>query len=359
MPRRWPPSTGSSRDRNSVNIGILGGGNISDTHARAAAAIPGVRVVACHGSNRERTAQLAERHQAVAYDDLDAFLSHRPMEIVAIGSPSGLHAEQGIAAARRGLHVLTEKPLDITTRRADELIKACEAANVKLGVFFQDRLRPAVVEIRRMLEEGELGKPVMIAGRVRWYRPPEYYKGSKWRGTWALDGGGALMNQAIHTVDLVQWLFGPVVRVSAAVATRIHDIEVEDTAAAVLEFTNGAIGTIEAATSLYPGYPRRLEVTGSEGTVILEDDKIVRRDLRSSGTSAAAAAVPAPPPENVASPVVSDASAHQRVIEDFISSIRHDVIPATDGREARRSVELVETIYAAAKQQRALEPGEF
>ena len=342
-----------------MNIGILGGGNISDTHARAAAAIPGVEVVACYGSNRERTARLAAQHQAVVYDDLEAFLAHRPMEIVAIGSPSGLHAEQGIAAARRGLHVLSEKPLDITTRRADELIDACRAAGVKLGVFFQDRLRPDVARIKRMLDDGELGKPVMIAGRVRWYRPPEYYSGSKWRGTWKLDGGGALMNQAIHTVDLVQWLFGPVARVSASVATRVHDIEVEDTAAAVLDFTSGAIGTIEATTSLFPGYPRRLEVTGSEGTVVLEDDRIVRMDLRTAIPAAASAAVAAPPPENVASPVVSDASAHQRVIEDFIRAIREDAIPATDGREARRSVELVETIYAAARKQRSLAPGDF
>jgi len=342
-----------------MNIGILGGGNISDTHARAAAAVPGVKVVACYGANRERTAKLASRHDAVLYDDLDAFLAHRPMEIVAIGSPSGLHAEQGIAAARRGLHVLSEKPLDITTRRADELIDACAAAGVKLGVFFQDRLRPDVARIKRMLDDGELGKPVMIAGRVRWYRPPEYYSGSKWRGTWKLDGGGALMNQAIHTVDLVQWLFGPVARVSSVVATRIHDIEVEDTAAAVIEFTSGAIGTIEASTSLFPGYPRRLDVTGSEGTIVLEDDKIVRMDLRSSAGTGPAAAAPAPPPENVASPVVSDASAHQRVIEDFIRAIRDDAIPATDGREARRSVELVETIYAAARKQRALAPGDF
>jgi UDP-N-acetyl-2-amino-2-deoxyglucuronate dehydrogenase len=342
-----------------MNIGILGGGNISDTHARAAAAIPGVTVVAFCGANRERTAKLAARHEAALYDDLESFLAHRPMEIVAIGSPSGLHAEQGIAAARRGLHVLSEKPLDITTRRADELIDACAAAGVKLGVFFQDRLRPDVARIKRMLDDGELGKPVMIAGRVRWYRPPEYYSGSKWRGTWKLDGGGALMNQAIHTVDLVQWLFGPVARVSSAVATRIHDIEVEDTAAAVLEFTSGAIGTIEAATSLFPGYPRKLEVTGSAGTIVLEDDKIVRMELRSSASAGTPAAAPAPPPENVASPVVSDASAHQRVIEDFIRAIRDDAIPATDGREARRSVELVETIYAAARKQRAIAPGDF
>ena len=132
-----------------MHIGILGGGNISDTHARAAAAVPGVKVVACYGANRERTAKLASRHDAVLYDDLEKFLAHRPMEIVAIGSPSGLHAEQGIAAARHGLHVLSEKPLDITTRRANELIDACAAAGVKLGVFFQDRLRPDVARIKR------------------------------------------------------------------------------------------------------------------------------------------------------------------------------------------------------------------
>jgi predicted dehydrogenase len=342
-----------------MNVGIIGGGNISDTHARAAAAIPGVAVVACYGSNHERTAKLAERHQAVLYDDLDRFLDHRPMDIVAIGSPSALHAEQGIAAARRGLHVLSEKPLDITTKRADALIDACREAGVKLGVFFQDRLRPALVELKRMVDDGELGKPVMITGRVRWYRPPEYYTGSKWRGRMALDGGGAVMNQAIHTVDLVQWLYGPVARVSASVATRVHDIEVEDTAAALLEFTSGAIGVIEATTSLFPGYPRRIEVTGSEGTVIIEGDDIIRTDLRSSTTAGAAPAASVPPLENVASPVVSDASAHQRVFEDFIRAIREDAIPATDGREGRRSVELVETIYAAARKGRAIALGDI
>jgi predicted dehydrogenase len=332
-----------------LRLGILGGGNISGTHARAAAAIPGVEIVAFHGRDRERTARLAEPYGAPVYDSLDAFLDHRPMDMVAIGSPSGLHAEQGIAAARRGLHVLSEKPLDITTERADALIRACDAAGVKLGVFFQDRLRPAIVDIKRMVDSGGIGRPVMIAGRVRWYRPPEYYSASRWRGTWTLDGGGAVMNQAIHTVDLVQWLFGPVARVSAAVGTRVHAIEVEDTAAAVIEFTSGAIGTIEATTSVYPGYPRRLEVTGSEGTLILEDDRLVRVDLRGPSGAVAAAPPPAVAPENTASPVVSDASAHQRVLEDFIAAVRNGTVPACDGREGRRSVALVQAIYEAAR----------
>jgi predicted dehydrogenase len=339
-----------------MKIGILGGGNISGTHARAAAAIPGVEVVAFHGSNRARTAALAQPYGARVYDSMEEFLDHRPMDIVAIGTPSGVHAEQGIAAARHGLHVLVEKPIDVTTARSDELITACDAAGVKLGVFFQDRLRPDVIAIKRMIDTGELGKPVMIAGRVRWYRPPEYYSESRWRGSWTLDGGGALMNQAIHTVDLVQWMFGSIARVSGAVATLVHAIKVEDTAAAIIEFTSGAIGTIEATTSVYPGYPRRLEVTGSNGTVMLEDDRLVRVDLKSSSASAAAAAPAATaPPENVASPVVSDASAHQRVIEDFIRAIQTGSVPSCDGREGRRSVELIEAIYAAAREKRPME----
>ncbi|MGH9373062.1 MAG: Gfo/Idh/MocA family protein [Vicinamibacterales bacterium] len=340
-----------------MKVGILGGGNISDTHARAAAAIPGVEVVAFHGRNRERTAKLAERFGARAYDTLDEFLDHRPMDIVAIGSPSGVHADEGMAVAKRGLHVLVEKPIDITTARADALIAACHAAGVKLGVFFQDRLRPDVVEIKKMIEEGTLGKPVMISGRVKWYRPPEYYSGSKWRGRWTLDGGGALMNQAIHTVDLVQWMFGPVARVAAAAGTLVHDITVEDTLAAVIQFANGAIGTIEAGTSLYPGYPRRLEVTGSKGTLILEDDRLIRVDLESPSSSAHASAPAAAPPENASSPVVSDASAHQRVIEDFIHAIETNTVPSCDGREGRKSVELVEAIYAAAHTGQPVVPG--
>ena len=330
-----------------MNIGIIGGGNISDTHARAAQSIAGVRVVAFYGANRERTATLATQHGAAAYDDFDRFLAHRPMELVAIGSPSGVHAEQGIAAVRRGLHVLVEKPIDVTTDRADALIDAAERARVKLGVFFQDRLHPAVVEIKRMVDSGALGSPVMISGRVKWHRPPEYYASSRWRGTLALDGGGALINQAIHTVDLVQWMFGPVARVYGRTATRVHKIEAEDTAAAVLEFANGALGTIEAATSVYPGYARRLEVTGSEGTLVLEHDRLITVDLRSGPPPASV--VSADTNASAASAVVSDASGHQRVLEDFIHAIRTNGTPACDGREGRKSIELVQAIYASSR----------
>src|SRR6185295_6970029 len=159
------------------------------------------------------------------------------------------------------LHVLTEKPLDINTQRADALIAECERAGVKLGVCFQDRVAADIRRLKQLVADGVLGKPILISARVKWYRPPEYYSGSRWRGTAALDGGGVLMNQGIHTVDLMIHLFGPVARVTGRVATRLHDITVEDTAAALLEFDSGAFGVIDASTAAAPGFPRRLEVT--------------------------------------------------------------------------------------------------
>jgi len=329
-----------------IHVGLIGAGNISDTHAAAAAAIDGVRVAAVCGRTREKADRLAARVGAAAYDDLDRFLDHRPMDLVVLGSPSGLHAEQGIAAAQRGLHVLTEKPIDISAQRADRLIAEADRAGVTLGVIFQDRMKPDVRRLKSLLDAGRLGTPILASASVRWHRPPEYYK-SSWRGTRALDGGGALMNQGVHTVDLLVWLFGPVRRVFGKTATRLHAIEVEDTAVAVLEFASGALGTLEAATSAYPGYARRIELTGSEGTVRLEGDRLAAIDLRSPGDGDL---VTGDNPVSVAasSPVVADVSAHRAVFEDFIAAIARGTAPCCDGPQGRRSVEVIEAIYRAS-----------
>lgn len=337
-----------------VRIGILGAGNISDTHARAAQSIPGAGVVAVWSTNRVKATRLAERTGAAVYDDLNRFLAHRPMELVAIGTPSGIHAEHAIAAVERGLHVLVEKPVDISTARVDVLIDAAERAHVTLGVFFQDRLKPDVIRMKSLVDSGRLGTPILASGRVKWHRPPEYYGDSRWRGTWALDGGGALMNQGIHTVDLLQWIFGPVAQVSARTATRLHKIEVEDTAVAVLEFASGALGVLEAATSVYPGYARRVELTGSEGTAILDGDALLAVDLRSAPATPAGTDVPPPPSASTA--VLADASAHRRILEDFIAAIDTHRAPACDAREGRKSVAIVEAIYASARESRPVEP---
>ena len=263
-----------------MHIGLIGGGNITETHARAARAIPGVEIAAIYGTNANKVAALCREHGGKPYEDFEAFLAHRPMDLVAIGSPSGLHAAQGIAAAQRGLHVLTEKPIDISTERADALIEAADRSGVKLGVMFQDRVKPGIRELREWISAGPMGKPLLVDARVKWYRPPEYYSGSRWRGTLALDGGGALINQAVHTVDLLLWLLGDVVRVQARTATALHAIESEDTAIAILGFASGALGDDQATTAAYPGYPRRVEITGTEGTVILEQDRILAGNLR-------------------------------------------------------------------------------
>ena len=350
----WNRSTGASRTKlnddrfMTFHIGILGGGNISKTHARAARAIDGVEIAAVCGQNVEKVNRLAEACGCVAYQDLEAFLNHKPMEIVLIGSPSGLHAEQGIRAARRRLHVLVEKPIDITAERADLLIAACEEARVKLGVFFQDRVAADIIKLKELLDAGKLGKPMLVTAQVKWYRPPEYYKDSRWRGTWALDGGGALMNQGIHTVDLLLWLLGDVSAVSAKAVTLLHDIEVEDAVAATLEFASGAICTIEASTSVYPGYPRRLELTGSEGTIILENDRITSANLRTPLPESTSEQVSSKDERSV-SPTISNARGHQKIIEDFLRAIATGGVPLCDGHQARRSVKLICAVYESSR----------
>src|SRR5437879_9296878 len=178
----------------STHIGLIGGGNITETHARAAGAIPGVEISAIHGTNSEKIARLCREHGGTPYQDFNAFLNHRPMDLVIIGSPSGLHAKQGIAAAHHGFHVLTEKPIEISTARADALIDAAKKSNVQLGVIFQDRMKPHTRQLKTWLDQGLLGRPLIVDAHVKWYRPPEYYSGSRWRGTFALDGGAALLN---------------------------------------------------------------------------------------------------------------------------------------------------------------------
>jgi predicted dehydrogenase len=325
-----------------THIGLIGSGNITQTHARAARAIPGVQIAAIYGTNPQTVTHLATEHHAKPYLDFPSFLAHKPMDLVILGSPSGLHAQQGIAAAQHGLHVLTEKPIDMTTKNA------ADKANVKLAVIFQDRLKPNIQRLKHWLDRGLLGKPLLVDARVKWYRPPDYYSNSKWRGTFALDGGGALINQAIHTVDLLLWLLGDVARVQARTATVLHKIEAEDTAVANLEFASGAIGTLLATTAAYPGYPRRLEITGTEGTVILEHDRIVAADLRNPPPDFAAITA-GDSNQSASSAAVTDVSGHQAILENFLHAIANNTQPICNGREGRRSLALVESMYNSAR----------
>jgi UDP-N-acetyl-2-amino-2-deoxyglucuronate dehydrogenase len=328
--------------------GLVGAGNISETHARAVRAVRGIEISAITGRNFEKAETIARQFGGSPYADLRDFLAHRPMDLVIIGSPSGLHAEQGIAAASQGLHVLVEKPIDISVARADALISECERAAVKLGIIFQDRVKPDIKKLKRLIVSGALGKPVLVSARVKWYRPPEYYGKSHWRGTRSLDGGGALMNQGIHTVDLLLWLLGGVARLYAKAVTALHQIETEDTVVATLEFASGAVGTLEATTAAFPGYDRRVEITGSLGTVILERDQILSADL------VTAVSDPGNPEQkddnkSASSPVVSDIRGHSAVIEDFVRTIETGTRPVCTGLEGRASVAVVRAIYESSQ----------
>ena len=332
-----------------THVGLIGGGNISETHARAALANPDVEISAIYGTNMQNVERLAREYGGKAFTDFNAFLAHKPMDLVMIGSPSGLHAQQGIDAAHRGLHVLTEKPIDITAARADELIAAAQASNVKLGVMFQDRVKPDIQRLKQLIDSGALGKILFVDAKVKWYRPPDYYGKSKWRGTMKLDGGGALMNQGVHTVDLILWTVGDVSRVQSRLATALHKIESEDTAVAILEFANGALGTIHATTAAFPGYQRRVEITGTEGTVILEHDRIIALDLRNPAPAEQAPEAPKDTNPSASSAAVTDIRGHQKILEDFLHAIRTNGKPLCDGTEGRKSVALIEAIYRASR----------
>ncbi len=332
-----------------LRLGIIGAGNISRTHVLAARELEGAEVVAYWGRDYTKAASMAREFGGVPFRELDGLLSHRPIDAVIIGTPSGTHADQAMLAAQRGLHVLVEKPLDVDVARIDSLLAECDRARVTLAVVFQDRTAPDLVWLKHVVDERCLGAPLLVSAQVKWYRPPEYYASSTWRGRWALDGGGALMNQGIHTVDLLLWLVGDVARVSAITRTNLHAIEVEDTAVACLEFASGAVGTLEVTTAAYPGFPRRIALTGSDGTIMIEGDRVASVDLR--------APMALPPSEgstnaSASSPVVSDVRGHRRVIADFVDAVRQSRPPLCDGRDGRRSVALVDAAYRSARERR-------
>jgi UDP-N-acetyl-2-amino-2-deoxyglucuronate dehydrogenase len=335
-------------EHSAFRIGILGGGNISGTHALAAAELPDARVVAVYGESPQAISTIAKAHGAATYLDVAEFLAHRPMDLVIIGTPSGLHAEHTIAAAEHGLHVLVEKPLEVSSARAEAAIEACARAGTRLGVIYQERTAPELVWLKGLIGRGELGDVFLVSARLRWYRDPDYYASSRWRGVPELAGGGALMNQGTHTVDLLLWLLGDVDRVYARARTALHDTDVEDTLVATLEFANGAIAGFEATTAGYPGFPRQVEITGTRGTVVIRGESVVSADLLSPPTEPRPVAVADDSPR-ASSALISDTSGHRRVLEDFLDSIASGRAPLCDGREASRSVAVVEAMYRSVR----------
>ncbi|HEX5505133.1 MAG TPA: Gfo/Idh/MocA family oxidoreductase [Thermomicrobiales bacterium] len=334
---------------------IVGGGVIGPTHARSIAALPNAALRAVVDVVPERAERLAREFGAQPYTDLDAALARPDVDVVCACVPSGLHAEVGARAAAAGKHVVVEKPIDVTLEAADRLIAACRAHRVKLAVISQRRFDPGVRRLRAALDAGRFGRLVLGDAIIKWYRTQQYYDSGDWRGTWALDGGGALMNQGIHYIDLLQWLMGPVERVVARRATAAHDIAVEDVAVALVTFANGALGVIEGSTAVYPGLPERLAISGAGGTAVIEAGEVTVWEFKDErgevGAYGAKVRPGAPPPAagTAADPAALEIAGHRAQLADLLAAIEEDRDPAVTGEEARKPLALILAIYESAR----------
>lgn len=338
-----------------IGFGIVGGGMIGAVQAAAIQQINGARLLAVCGRDEKRTAEFAAKFGATGYTNYDQFLKHPGLQVVNICTPSGTHAELGVRAAETGKHVLVEKPIEINLERADALIEACDRASVKLGVIFQSRFLPAVQRIKLAIDEGRLGKLMLGDALVKWYRAPEYYAAGSWHGSLAVDGGGALINQAVHTIDLLRWMMGPAESAFAMkAALRYPHIEAEDTLVGSVRFQNGALGVVQATTSAKPGFKRRLEISGERGTIILDGDAISvwAIDGENADTGEAEQLT-----DGSANPAAISNEGHRRQIEDMMNAVNENRSPMIDGREGRKSLELVVALYIAANEGRPVKLG--
>jgi UDP-N-acetyl-2-amino-2-deoxyglucuronate dehydrogenase len=337
-----------------IGFGIVGAGMISRFHAKALAEVRGAKLVACADSAPGRAEALAVEFGCTAYDSLEKMLADKSVDAVTIATPSGAHMEPAVAAANAGKHVIVEKPLEITLKRCDKIIAACDKAGVKLSAIFPSRFHDSSQLMKQAIDQNRFGRLTLGDAYVKWFRTQQYYDSGAWRGTWALDGGGALMNQAVHTVDLLTWFMGPVVEVQAYTATLAHErIEVEDVCTATLRFENGALGVIEATTAAYPGYLKRIELHGAEGSAVLEEEDIKHWDFMKKTRGDAAVhrqmATSKSTGGGAADPAAIGHHGHTIQLQDFVDAIRKDRTPAIDGHEGRRSIEIILAIYQSAK----------
>ncbi len=334
------------------NFGIVGAGLIADFHCRAIRDIPNAKFIACCDTNLPRAQALAQKYAGRAYASYEEMLKSDDIDIVTIATPSGLHMEPTIAAAKAGKHVVCEKPVEITLERIDAMIDAHAKAGTRLGGIFPYRFNDMMVPLREAITSGRLGTITCASVYVPWWRTDAYYEGS-WHGTRKLDGGGALMNQSIHMIDMLCDLMPPIESVQAFTATLGHKIETEDTAAAVVRYANGALGMIYGTTASYPGQFRRFEITGTKGTIInvensitvwqFADERPEDQQIRSRFTAIQGGG-------GVADPAAITHENHTRNFKAFLESLETGNDFWISGPEARKAVEVILAIYRSAKE---------
>ncbi len=332
-----------------VRFGIVGCGVISETHAAAITGLPDAELAAVADPVSERADALAERYGVPAFDSLTSMMAGVELDAVNICTASGMHGEHAREALRAGKHVMVEKPLEISLDEIDQTLAVQREARVKLAAVCQHRFDPAARRVHELLQEGAFGTSILANAQILWWRSQEYYDTGGWRGTTSLDGGGVLMNQSIHSIDLLTWFMGPVRSVSAYTGTLSHDIETEDTAAASLRFASGALGSIAATTSAYPGVVTRLEILGTGGSAILENDRLrylhLGQDEEKPVGLYGLEGRPLPDAPQQEAP----GGAHDLQIADFIRAIREDGSPLVDGEAGRHDVAIILAIYESAR----------
>jgi UDP-N-acetyl-2-amino-2-deoxyglucuronate dehydrogenase len=332
---------------NKMKFAIVGAGVISSFHAQAITSHPDAELVAICDIEINKAMKLADEFSVTkTYQDFETMFKEEDIDIVSVCTPSGLHAEVAIAAAQSGIHILCEKPLDIVREKMTQMIEASRNYNVKLGGVFQRRTLEAAIITKKAIQEGKLGKLVLGDAYLKYYRSPEYYESAGWRGTWELDGGGALMNQGVHGIDLIQWMTGDVESVFAYSAPLVRDIEVEDTAVITVKYKNGAFGVIQGTTSVYPGQETRFEIHGEKGSIIFGDSGFKQWKFEGSEEE-----VPQVGNSEGGSndPKVISNQGHYIFVDDMIHAVREDRDPLVPGEEARKAVDLILAIYESSR----------
>lgn len=339
---------------------LIGCGMIAEYHAKAIAQLPNAKLVAVSSRSADNARKVASPYGARIYTDYTELLRQQDVHVVNICTPSGAHLEPAVATAAAGKHVIVEKPLEITLERCDRIIEACRRAGVTLVTIFPSRFSDASQLLKKTVDSGRFGRFTLGDAYIKWWRPQSYYDSGGWRGTWQLDGGGALMNQSIHAIDLLQWLMGPVKSVVGFTDTLAHErIEVEDTAVAAVLFASGALGVIVGTTSAHPGMLKRIEISGTGGTVIMEEEEFRKWEF----------AQPAPDDEKIRAEFAHKLSSgggasdprainyeyHRRQFADLLAALDRGGAPLIDGAEGRKAVEIILAVYRASQEGRRID----
>ncbi len=343
---------------NKLKVGVVGCGVIANIHAEAIRESNNAELHSVFSRSEGNTKRCGEKYNVKWFTDWDKFISDNDLDIVSICSPSGNHLDYGVKAAESGKHVIVEKPIEVTLERANRLIEKCKSNNVKLAVIYQSRFIPDIIKVKESIDKKEIGNIFMGDAQIKWFRDQNYYDSGVWRGTFKLDGGGVLINQGIHTIDLLQWFMGDVDTITGHIGTFTHEnIEGEDSAVAVLKFKNGAIAVIEGSTSIQPAQPRKIELHGKNGSIEITDNDVkiiiagkeeessLENETKTTGASSPMAGFSNEP--------------HKKQFEAIVDAINTDSEPPVSGNESIKSLAIVLAIYESSKSGSPIKLDEF